>query len=129
LLTRGDVPKCCCAIFYMTQSFQSARKRDGHERTIRNVVDFAHEVRVLLHDEQVIFGSVGSVPKGDRGSFLIRPWGVASAMAIQFDDVAVATSVKQMGWDRHRAIAAAQGAGVFACARKPARKAPTSILT
>ena len=112
----------------MTDSLQSARKRDGHERTIRSVVDFAHEVRLLLHDEQVIFGSVSSVPKGDGGSFLIRPWGVSSAMAIQFDDVSVATSVKQMGWDRHRAIAAAQQAGVFAYTRKAGRKALPPIL-
>ena len=95
---------------------------------IRSVVDFAHEVRLLLHGEQVIFGSVTSLPKGDKGSFLIRPWGVASTMVVQFDDVSVATSVKQMGWDRHRAIAAAQQAGVFAYARKAGRKAP-SILT
>jgi len=113
----------------MTDSFQSPRKRDGHERTIRSVVDFAHEVRLLLHDDQVIFGSVTSVVKGIGGSFLIRPWGVASAMTIQFDDVSVATSVKQMGWDRHRAIAAAQQSGVFAYARKAGRRAPPSILT
>ena len=112
----------------ITDPLQIARKREGHERTIRSVVDFAREVRLLLHDEQVIFGSVTSEPKGDKGSFLIRPWGVASSMVVQFDDVSVATSVKQMGWDRHRAIAAAQQAGVFAYARKTGRKAPPPIV-
>jgi hypothetical protein len=97
----------------MTHIFQSPRKRDGHEMTIRNVVDFAHEVRIHLHDAQVIFGSVTRATNGETGSFRIRPWGLASSMAIQFDDVSLAAPVKQMGWQRHRAIAAAQHAGIF----------------
>ena len=96
--------------------------------TIRNVIDFAHEVRVHLHDAQVIFGSVtragkdaakSSAGDGEKGSFRIKPWGLASSMAIQFDDVSLAAPVKQMGWQRHRAIAAAQQAGIFTGKSKP----------
>jgi hypothetical protein len=97
----------------MTRSPQSARKREGHEKSIRGVVDFAHEVRIHLQDAQVIFGSVTPAIKGETGSFRIRPWGLSTSMAIQFDDVALAAPVKQMGWERHRAIAAAQHAGIF----------------
>jgi hypothetical protein len=97
----------------MAGSFQSTRKRDGHERAIREVVDFAHEVRIHLHGAQVIFGSVTPPSAEENGSFRIRPWGHASFMDIQFDDVALASPVKQMGWERHRAIAAAQQAGIF----------------
>jgi len=95
--------------------------------TIRNVIDFAHEVRIHLHDAQVIFGSVTraanaaakSPRDGETGSFRIKPWGLASSMAIQFDDVSLAAPVKQMGWQRHRAIAAAQQAGIFTGKSKP----------
>jgi hypothetical protein len=114
--------------------------------TIRNVIDFAHEVRIHLHDAQVIFGSVtraanagakshpfgcstpSGVPQrlaaapagdGETGSFRIKPWGLATWMAIQFDDVSLAAPVKQMGWQRHRAIAAAQQAGIFTGKSKP----------
>ncbi|HKQ71228.1 MAG TPA: hypothetical protein VJT73_17915 [Polyangiaceae bacterium] len=97
----------------MTDSLQNARKRGAHERTIRTVVDFANEVRIHLQNAQVIFGSVANVPKSENGSFCIRPWGLTSSMAIQFDDVSLAAPVKQMGWEKHRAIAAAQQAGIF----------------
>jgi hypothetical protein len=100
---------------------QSARKRDGHELTIRSVVDFAHEVKIHLHDAQVIFGSVVSTPKDEGGYFRIRPWGLSESMAIKFHDVAIASPVRQMGWQRHRAIAAAQQAGIFATVRKPGK--------
>jgi hypothetical protein len=97
----------------MDHSLQSARQRIGHEAMIRSVVDFAHEVRIHLHDERVIFGSVaGRAPDKNR-SFRIRPWGVTESTTILFDDVSVAAPVKQMGWERHRAIAAAQRAGIF----------------
>jgi len=43
-------------------------------------------------------------------------------MAIEFDDVTLASPVKQMGWDRHRAIAAEQRAGSFANGRKTTKK-------
>ncbi|HEX9294326.1 MAG TPA: hypothetical protein VF881_00770 [Polyangiaceae bacterium] len=102
----------------MVQFPSSVRKRVGHEQAIRSVVDFAREVRIHLNDAQVIFGSVICGRDGETRSFRIRPWGLADAMAIQFDDVSLASPVKQMGWDRHRAIAAAQQAGVFATARR-----------
>jgi hypothetical protein len=102
----------------MANSEQSVRKRDGHELLIRNVVDFAHEVRIHLHDAQVIFGSVSPDATAEAGSFRIRPWGLTESMAIAFDAVSLASPVKQMGWERHRAIAAAQQAGIFAGPRK-----------
>jgi hypothetical protein len=105
----------------MSSSPPGARKRDEHELTIRNVVDFAREVRIHLHDEQVIFGSVTSAVEGETESFRIRPWGVRESRAIPFDDVSLASPVKQMGWERHRAIAAAQQAGIFANARRPSK--------
>ena len=98
-----------------------AKKRDGHESTIRTVVDFAREVRILLHDARVIFGSVTATSKQETGSFRIRPWGMTESTTIKFEDVSIAAPVKQMGWDRHRAIAAAQRAGVFANSRRVAR--------
>src|SRR6266542_2139460 len=101
----------------MTYSPERARKH-GQELTIRNVVDFAHEVRIHLHNAQVIFGSVTPTPNSETGSFRIRPWGVTESMAIPFDDVSLASPVKQMGWERHRAIATAQQAGIFATARR-----------
>jgi hypothetical protein len=106
----------------MTPSPTNARKRSGHELTIRSVVDFAREVRIHMNDARVIFGSVMS-PAGHAVTFFrIRPWGVADSMAIEFDDVAFASPVKQMGWDRHRAIAAEQRAGSFAHGRKATKK-------
>jgi hypothetical protein len=101
----------------MHRSSDEARKRNGHEMTIRSVVDVAHEVRLHLHDEKVIFGSVTPKPGGEPGSFFIRPWGLSSSMAIQFGDVSLATPVKQMGWVRHRSIAAAQQAGIFTASK------------
>jgi len=89
--------------------------------TIRNVVEFAREVRIHLRDAQVIFGSVTAAARAhdDDGSFLIRPWGLTESKAIRFDEISLASPVKQMGWKRHREIAAAQHAGVFALRRMP----------
>ena len=99
---------------------QTAKKRDGHEMTIRSVVEFAREVRIQLRDAQVIFGSVTAPasPHDEGRSFFIRPWGLTESKAIRFDDISVASSVKQMGWKRHREIAAAQQAGVFVLSRR-----------
>ena len=107
----------------MSQTPQTAKKRDGHEITIRNVVEFAREVRIHLRDAQVIFGSVTAATKAndEAGSFSIRPWGLKESKAIRFDDISIATPVKQMGWKRHREIAAAQQAGVFASVRRAAK--------
>jgi len=99
---------------------QTAKKRDGHETTVRNVVEFAREVRIHLRDAQVIFGSVTATASAhnDDRSFWIRPWGLTESKAIRFDDISIASPVKQMGWKRHREIAAAQHAGVFVLSRK-----------
>lgn len=102
----------------MMTDLQNARKRDGHESMIRSVVDFAREVRIHLRDMQVIFGSVEEPTDRGTGSFRIRPWGHTETMNIQFDDVVLASTVKQMGWERHRAIAMAQQSGVFTNVRK-----------
>jgi hypothetical protein len=88
---------------------------------IRSVVDFAHEVRIQLHDEQVIFGSVVLPRKNEIGSFRIRPWGLTEPKTIKFGDVSVAAPVKHMGWERYRCIKVAQKAGVFAVARSAHR--------
>jgi hypothetical protein len=103
----------------MAEQLPNARKRDGHESTIRGIVDFAREVRIHLRDMQVIFGTVAR--PADRGAetFRIRPWGLTESMDIQFDDVVLASTVKEMGWERHRAIAVAQQSGIFTNARKP----------
>jgi hypothetical protein len=99
---------------------QIAKRRDGHEMTIRNVVEFAREVRIHLRDAQVIFGSVTAAASthDDDRSFWIRPWGLTESQAIRFDEISVAAPVKQMGWKRHREIAAAQHAGVFVLSRR-----------
>ena len=94
------------------------RKRDEHESMIRGIVDFAREVRIHLRDMQVIFGTVAERAERDTGSFRIRPWGLTESMDIPFDDVVLASTVKEMGWERHRAIAAAQQSGVFTNNRK-----------
>jgi hypothetical protein len=103
---------------FMNDLVQNARKRDAHESTIRNVVDFAREVRVHLQDAQVIFGSVTPAERGQGATFRIRPWGMKQSMEIQFADVTLAAPVKQMGWEQHRAIASAQQAGNFTTNRK-----------
>jgi hypothetical protein len=97
------------------------RRRDGHEAAIRGVVDAAHEIRIHLHDERVIFGSVASSANGEIGSFQIRPWGLNEAKTIKFDDVSVAAPVKQMGWERYRSIAVAQKAGIFTTPRRASK--------
>lgn len=103
----------------MTHPIQSLRKRDPRESAVRSIVDVAREVRIHLHDEKVIFGSVArAAERCDDGSFHIRPWGMKQSIEIRFDDVTLATPVKQMGWDQHRAIARAQQAGLFATIRR-----------
>ncbi len=103
-------------------SQQNTRQRpDGHEATIRSVVDFAHEVRLQLHDERVIFGSVTSSRNAEIGSFRIRPWGLTELQTIKFGDVSVAAPVKHMVWERYRGIAVAQKAGIFTMARSSDR--------
>jgi hypothetical protein len=102
----------------MTDLLPNARKRDEHESAIRGIVDFAKEVRIHLRDMQVIFGTVAERADRANGSFRIRPWGLAESRDILFDDVVLASTVKEMGWERHRAIAAAQQSGVFTNARK-----------
>jgi hypothetical protein len=91
---------------------------DPHESSIRGVVDFAREVRLQLRDAQVIFGSITETTRDNTGSFRIRPWGLRQSLDIRFMDVAVAATVRQMGWTQHRAIATAQQAGVFTSTRK-----------
>jgi len=105
----------------MTDTLQNERKREAHESMIRNVVDFAREVRVHLHDTQVIFGSITTVDRALVDSFRMRPWGMKQSIEIQFADVSLAAPVKQMGWEQHRAIATAQQAGIFTTKRKPTK--------
>jgi hypothetical protein len=46
---------------------------------------------------------------------------VKHPIEVRFADVTLATPVKQMGWEQHRAIATAQQAGVFASVRRTAK--------
>jgi len=84
----------------------------NHEEMIRTVVGVAHEIRIELQDANVIFGSVAR-PRLNVGDFVIRPWGWKLPMTIRFDDVLRAAPVKGMVWQRQRAIAMAQMAGIF----------------
>jgi hypothetical protein len=102
----------------MTVLARSASKSDPHESTIRSVVEVAREVRLQLRDTQVIFGSIAPASRDNDGSFRIRPWGIPQPVNIRFMDVAVAATVRHMSWTQHRAIAAAQQAGIFTNARK-----------
>jgi hypothetical protein len=103
-------------------------KRSAREVTIRNVVDCAHEVRVELHDSQVIFGSVMPVAGGDAAAFRIRPWGLSAPMAIRIDDVLRAAPIRRMAWDKQRSIAAAQLAGVFRTQPRAGARVPVLPL-
>jgi hypothetical protein len=98
----------------MNPSLYHPSSHSGHRTTIRNVVAFAHEVRVVLHDSHVIVGSIVFARDSAADTFRIRPWGVTSAMTVRLDDVARAVPVRRMGWAEQRCISAAQVAGVFA---------------
>jgi hypothetical protein len=95
-------------------SLQHPSSHSGHEATIRNVVAFAHQVRVVLHDSHVIVGSIVFARDRDADTFRIRPWGVRSAMTLRLGDVARAVPVRRMRWAQQCRISAAQVAGVFA---------------
>ena len=97
----------------MSPSRHHPSSHSGHEATIRNVVAFAHQVRVVLHDSQVIVGSIVYARECDADTFRIRPWGVRSAMTLRLGDVARAVPVRRMRWAQQRSISAAQVAGVF----------------
>jgi hypothetical protein len=97
----------------MNPSLRHPPSHSGHEATIRNVIAFAHEVRVVLTDSHVIVGTIMFAGACGAGTFLIRPWGVRSAMTVRLDDVARAVPVRRMLWAQQRSISAAQVAGVF----------------
>ena len=97
---------------------EQSHKRDPHEVVVRSVVDSAREVRIHLNDARVVFGSIKQAAEPCVGSFRILPWGVKQPIEVRFADVTLATPVKQMGWEQHRAIATAQQAGVFATVRR-----------
>jgi hypothetical protein len=98
----------------MNPSLHHPSSHSGHDATIRNVVAFAHEVRVELRDSHVIVGSIMLAADCAVGAFRIRPWGLRSAMTVRLDDVARAVPVRRMVWALQRCISAAQVAGVFA---------------
>jgi len=97
----------------MNPSLHHPSSHSGHDATIRNVIAFAHEVRVVLHDSHVIVGTIMFAGECAAGTFRIRPWGVRSAMTVRVDDVARAMPVRRMLWAQQRCISAAQVAGVF----------------
>jgi hypothetical protein len=82
------------------------------ERSLRNVVCLAHEVRLDLRDARVIFATIVSVSHGAGQSFVVRPWGLRSAIALRFDEVCRARPVRHMRWEHERTICAAQVAAL-----------------
>jgi hypothetical protein len=107
----------------MSSYFHEMQKRHEHNlAAVRTLVGIAHEVRVRLHNTQVIFGSMVPIPAVDADAFSIRPWGRGSTMRIRFDDVSQAAPVRHMDWQKQRTIAAAQVAGIFTeCASRHAQ--------
>jgi hypothetical protein len=100
-----------------TASSKRSQRGDSREAAIRNVVGFAHEVRIHFHDLRVVFASVLCPARQESRSFIVRAWGQTIPTTVLFDDVARAAPVKQMGWQKQRTISAAQAAGVFEEAR------------
>ncbi len=98
----------------MNLSLRHSSSHSGHDAAVRNVVAFAHEVRLVLHDSHVIVGTIMFASESASDTFRIRPWGVTSAMTVRLDDVARAVPVRRMLWAEQRCISAAQVAGVFA---------------
>jgi len=84
----------------------------ARDATTRNVIGFAHQVRLHLHDSRVIVGSIVLAAEQAR-DFQIRPWGLRSTMTVRFDDVVRAVPIRKMLWAQQQSIAAAQIAGVF----------------
>jgi hypothetical protein len=83
-------------------------KRGHGSCDVRNVLGFAHEVRIVLRDARVIFASIVCVEEPERDSFVIQPWGVRGRMTLSFEDIAHATPVTHMNWERQRSITALQ---------------------
>jgi hypothetical protein len=83
-------------------------KHGHHSCDVRNVLGFAHEVRIVLRDRRVIFASVICAEDRERDSFVIQPWGVRGRMTVAFEDVARATPVTHMNWEWQRSITALQ---------------------
>ncbi len=77
------------------------------ERDLKNVLTLSREVRIRMHDSRVIYASVVAVPPAEE-TFLVRPWGVSSTIALRFADVSSARPVSRMGWQQQRTISAAQ---------------------
>ncbi len=80
--------------------------------SLRNVLEFAHEVRVYLRNAKVIFGS--TVPGAGPDQYFVMPWGTHSVVTVRLDEVMHAVPVHAMTWLEHQAICSAQRAGVFA---------------
>lgn len=76
--------------------------------TLRNVIGFAREVRIRFHDAHEIFASVVSAEAKNGDSFVVRPWGVSSTRKFLYEEVARATPVRNMAWEKQREIYAAQ---------------------
>jgi len=87
--------------------------RKAHVARVRNVVDFASEVRLDLCDAKVVVGSIVFSKEPSVEQFEIRPWGLAKAIVVRFDHVVHAAPVRRMVWAEQRRISSAQMAGVF----------------
>ncbi len=76
--------------------------------TIRNVIGFAREVRIRFHDAHEIFASVVGTADKNGDSFVVRPWGIKSTRRFMYEDVARATPVRNMAWEKQQEIYASQ---------------------
>ncbi len=76
--------------------------------TLRNVIAFAREVRIRFHDTHEIFASVIAAEPKNGDSFVVRPWGVSTTRKFLYEEVARATPVRNMAWEKQREIYAAQ---------------------
>ena len=85
----------------------------AHIAAIRNVVEFASEVRVHLRDRKVVVGSIVLAKEPALEVFEIRPWGLRSTMVVRLDDVLHATPVWRLQWADQQRISSAQRGGVF----------------
>jgi hypothetical protein len=82
------------------------------QHSLRDMLGLAREVRLDLRDSRVIFASVVSVHDIVEECFVVRPWGLRSAIAIRFDEVCRARPVRRMVWQHQRTICAAQVAAL-----------------
>jgi hypothetical protein len=78
-------------------------------RDVQNVLSLAHEVRIKLRDERVIFATIASVSH-DESEVVLRLWGRKGLSRVALRDVRTASPVRGMLWRTQRSISDAQAA-------------------